>query len=104
MDAERARELLNRERQRIERALVEQAGGNDGELSTIDQHLGDQGSELYEDEFEAGGSRGGFMMVHPQAVPRDLLNVVDLLVPELQRRGLFRKSYQGNTLRENLAE
>ena len=54
VDAERARELLNRERQRIERALVEQAGGSDGELSTIDQHLGDQGSELYEDEFEAG--------------------------------------------------
>ena len=54
MDAERARERLNRERQRIERALVEQAGGNDGELSTIDQHLGDQGSELYEDECEAG--------------------------------------------------
>jgi RNA polymerase-binding transcription factor DksA len=54
VDAERARELLSRERQRIERALVEQAGVSDGELSTIDQHLGDQGSELYEDEFEAG--------------------------------------------------
>ena len=27
---------------------------SDGELSTVDQHLGDQGSELYEDEFEAG--------------------------------------------------
>ena len=54
MDAEQARELLRRERQRIERALAEQAGENDGELSTVDQHLGDQGSELYEDEFEAG--------------------------------------------------
>ena len=30
------------------------AGGSEDELSTIDQHLGDQGSELYEDEFEAG--------------------------------------------------
>lgn len=54
MDAEHARELLRRERQRIERALAEQAGGSEDELSTIDQHLGDQGSELYEDEFEAG--------------------------------------------------
>jgi RNA polymerase-binding transcription factor DksA len=54
VDAEQARELLRRERQRIERALAEQAGGNNGELSTVDQHLGDQGSELYEDEFEAG--------------------------------------------------
>ena len=59
-------------------------------------------ADILEDEFEAGGSRGGFMMVHPQAVPRDLLNVVDLLVPELQRRGRFRKAYEGTTLRENL--
>jgi RNA polymerase-binding transcription factor len=46
VDAERARELLSKERQRIERALAEQAGGSNGELSTVDQHLGDQGSEL----------------------------------------------------------
>ena len=61
-------------------------------------------ADMLEEEFEAGGSRGGFMVVHPQAVPRELLNVVDLLVPELQRRGRFRKSYEGKTLRENLAE
>ncbi len=54
MDAERARELLGKERRRIERALAEQAGGGDGELTTVDQHLGDQGTELYNDEFEAG--------------------------------------------------
>jgi DnaK suppressor protein len=53
VDQERASELLRRERERIERALAEQSGAN-GELSTADQHLGDQGSELYEDEFEAG--------------------------------------------------
>jgi len=28
--------------------------------------------------------------------------VVDLLVPELQRRGLFRRRYTGSTLREHL--
>ena len=33
-----------------------------------------------------------------------LLNVVDLLVPELQRRGRFRKAYDGKTLKENLLE
>jgi hypothetical protein len=27
---------------------------------------------------------------------------VALVVPELQRRGLFRTEYEGNTLRENL--
>jgi len=61
-------------------------------------------ADMLEEHFEAGGSRGGFMIVHPQAVPRDLLNVVDLLVPELQRRGRFRRSYEGRTLRENLAD
>jgi hypothetical protein len=29
-------------------------------------------------------------------------DVVRLLVPELQRRGLFQNDYRGNTLRENL--
>jgi hypothetical protein len=28
--------------------------------------------------------------------------VVDKLVPELQRRGLFRREYEGRTLREHL--
>jgi alkanesulfonate monooxygenase SsuD/methylene tetrahydromethanopterin reductase-like flavin-dependent oxidoreductase (luciferase family) len=64
----------------------------------------DKLADMLEEEFEAGGSRGGFMVVHPQAVPRDLLNVVDLLVPELQRRGRFRTSYEGKTLFENLSE
>ena len=27
---------------------------------------------------------------------------MDLVVPELQRRGLFRREYEGTTLRENL--
>jgi DnaK suppressor protein len=54
VDAERARELLSNERRRIERALAEQAGGDNGELTTVDQHLGDQATDLYEDEFQAG--------------------------------------------------
>jgi DnaK suppressor protein len=54
VDNETAAELLRRERERIEKALAEQAGDNGGELSSVDQHLGDQGSELYNDEFEAG--------------------------------------------------
>jgi alkanesulfonate monooxygenase SsuD/methylene tetrahydromethanopterin reductase-like flavin-dependent oxidoreductase (luciferase family) len=56
-----------------------------------------------EEVFEATGSRGGFMLGHSQCGPRDLLhNIVDLLVPELQRRGRFRTAYTGRTLRENL--
>jgi RNA polymerase-binding transcription factor len=54
VERERAQDLLGRERERIEKALAELAGPNDGELASQDQHLADQGSELYTDEFEAG--------------------------------------------------
>lgn len=60
-------------------------------------------ADRLEEEFEATGSRGGFMIEHPMTTPRDFLNVVDYLVPELQRRGCYRKSYPAATLRENLA-
>jgi hypothetical protein len=35
-------------------------------------------------------------------LPHSLDDIVRLLLPELQRRGLFRRSYEGKTLRENL--
>ncbi|HEV3408003.1 MAG TPA: TraR/DksA C4-type zinc finger protein [Gaiellaceae bacterium] len=54
MDPERARELLRRERERIEKSLAEQAGPQGDELTTQDQHLGDQATDLYDDEFAAG--------------------------------------------------
>src|SRR5262249_11334810 len=38
----------------------------------------------------------------PLTFPQGLDDVVDLLVPELQRRGLFRTDYEGATLRDNL--
>jgi FMN-dependent oxidoreductase (nitrilotriacetate monooxygenase family) len=62
-----------------------------------------QVADHLEEEFEATGRRGGFMIAHPIATPRDLLNVVDFLIPELQRRGLYHTAYRGTTLRENLA-
>jgi FMN-dependent oxidoreductase (nitrilotriacetate monooxygenase family) len=60
-------------------------------------------ADHFEAVFEATGSRGGFMIAHPQATPRDLLSVVDFLVPELRARGRFRTTYTGRTLMENLA-
>ena len=54
--------------------------------------------------FEATGSRGGFMLGHPVAMPGDLTAIVDLLVPELQRRGRFRTAYGGGTLRDTLMD
>jgi len=40
--------------------------------------------------------------VMPQVLPGSLKDFVDLVIPELQRRGLFRLHYEGRTLRENL--
>jgi FMN-dependent oxidoreductase (nitrilotriacetate monooxygenase family) len=61
-----------------------------------------QVADHFEEIFEATGERGGFMIAHPQAVPRELGAVVDFLIPELRRRGRFRSEYEGSTLRENL--
>ncbi len=63
-----------------------------------------QCADHLETVFEATGSRGGFMLGHPVAMPGDLINIVDLLIPELQRRGRFRTAYTGATLRETLAD
>ena len=59
-------------------------------------------ADYLEEDFEATGCRGGFMIAHPYSTPRDLMNIVDYLVPELRRRGRFRTRYAGRTLYENL--
>ena len=61
-------------------------------------------ADRLEEAFEATGGRGGFMLGHIVTLPSDLDAIVDLLVPELQRRGLFRTSYRYRTLRENLLD
>jgi alkanesulfonate monooxygenase len=43
----------------------------------------------------------GFNVMFP-FLPEGLDDFVDLVVPELQRRGIFRSDYEGATLRENL--
>jgi FMN-dependent oxidoreductase (nitrilotriacetate monooxygenase family) len=63
-----------------------------------------QMADHLEEAFEATGSRGGFMLGHTISLPADLNAIIDLLVPELQRRGRFRTEYRGRTLRDNLAE
>ncbi len=65
-----------------------------GTASQVADHL--------EEVFEATGSRGGFMLGHVVSMPGDLAAIVELLVPELQRRGRFRREYKGSVLRENL--
>ena len=53
-----------------------------------------------EEWFTTGGCDG--FNILPAHYPVGLNEFVDLVVPELQRRDLFRKAYEGKTLRENL--
>ncbi|TDV05499.1 NtaA/DmoA family FMN-dependent monooxygenase [Paraburkholderia caballeronis] len=48
-----------------------------------------------------GGACDGFNVMPPY-FPQQLSVFVEQVVPELQRRGLFREDYEGNTLREHL--
>jgi alkanesulfonate monooxygenase len=50
--------------------------------------------------FEAGAADGFNIM--PPVNPEGLDDIVKLVVPELQRRGLFRTEYHGSTLRDHL--
>jgi FMN-dependent oxidoreductase (nitrilotriacetate monooxygenase family) len=56
------------------------------------------------DELESwftGGAADGFNVM-PPVLPGSLEDFVEFVIPELQRRGLFRLEYEGRTLRENL--
>ncbi|ATE66304.1 LLM class flavin-dependent oxidoreductase [Rhizorhabdus dicambivorans] len=50
--------------------------------------------------YEHGGC-DGFIVLGP-VQPRGLEDFVDFVVPELQRRGMYRTEYEGATLRENM--
>jgi FMN-dependent oxidoreductase (nitrilotriacetate monooxygenase family) len=53
------------------------------------------------EEWFATGGADGFNIL-PPFFPNSLDEFVDLVVPELQRRGLYRRAYAGTTLREHL--
>ena len=57
-------------------------------------------ADTMQEWFEAGACDGFCLM--PSYYPRGVTDIVALLVPELQRRDLFRTQYEGRTLRENL--
>ena len=59
-----------------------------------------QVADKMEEAYEASGGHG--FMFRCGELPGSVADVVDLLVPELQRRGRFRTAYEGNTLRERL--
>jgi alkanesulfonate monooxygenase len=57
-------------------------------------------ADQLEEWFVKGGADGFNVM--PPTFPGSLDDFVALVIPELQRRGLFRRQYDGHTLRANL--
>lgn len=53
------------------------------------------------EDWVASGASDGFMIAFP-VLPESLTDFTTKVVPELQRRGLFRTEYTGTTLRDNL--
>jgi len=56
--------------------------------------------DMMEHWFAEGGADG--FNVLPPFFPNSLDDFINLVIPELQRRGLYRLAYEGKTLRENL--
>jgi len=80
------------------RKLYQRIAGARGhrEIKGTPVHIADQLQEWFE-----SGAADGFNIMPPY-LPGGLDDFVELVVPELQRRGLFRTEYAGSTLRENL--
>jgi hypothetical protein len=57
-------------------------------------------ADLLEDWFHAGAADG--FNILPPTLPHGLDAFAGLVIPELQRRGLFRTDYEGTTLRSHL--
>jgi len=93
---QRAIELAQREKLTV-RQLAQRLGGYSG-LAMIGTPatIADEMEEWLTTE----GSDGFTIMF--SYLPGGLDDFVERVVPELQRRGLFRREYEGQTLRENL--
>ena len=80
------------------RQLYERIAGGRGHFTVVGtaQAVADQMQAWFEQE-----AADGFNFMAP-ALPGGLDDFLSLVVPELQRRGLFRTEYKGTTLREHL--
>lgn len=80
------------------RQLYERIAGGRGHFTVVGtpELVADQMQAWFEQE-----AADGFNFMAPW-LPGGLDDFLDLVVPELQRRGLFRTAYQGSTLREHL--
>jgi len=94
----RDRAVLLAEREGLNvRQLAQRLGGYSG-LAMVGTP--DSIADEMEEWLEACGS-DGFTIMFPY-LPQGLDDVVDRVIPEIRRRGLFRTDYEGVTLRENL--
>lgn len=90
---DRVMQLMQREGISFADAARKPRGLLVGTAQTVADHL--------EDYFTSGACDG--FIIWPTVFPRMFEDFCRLVVPELQRRGLFRTEYAGKTLRENLA-
>lgn len=91
------RDLAKRENLTI-RQLYQYISGGRGHRTIIGtpEQIADQLQEWVENDAADGYN------VLPPYFPEGLNEFVELVVPELQRRGIFRTEYEGSTLREHL--
>jgi FMN-dependent oxidoreductase (nitrilotriacetate monooxygenase family) len=89
---------LSREEGKTVRQLAQIIGGSFGVLEMIGTPvmIADQ-----MEEWLMSDACDGFNIMFP-FLPTGMDEFVDMVVPELQRRNLYRTAYEGNTLRENL--
>jgi alkanesulfonate monooxygenase len=93
---ERVIALARRENLTV-RQLAQRLGGYGGSAFVgTPQTIADQMQEWLETE-----ASDGFNIMFP-FLPAGLDDFVDKVIPELQKRGIFRTEYEGTTLRENL--
>lgn len=92
------RGIIERENITTLRQLYERISGARGhrEIVGTPSQIADQLEEWFLNEGADGFN------IQPPTFPEGLNDIVDLVIPELQRRGLFRTEYEGTTLRENL--
>ena len=80
------------------RQLYQKIAGGRGHFQLIGsvQHVADEMEHWF-----TGGAADGFNVI-PPIFPTGVEQIVRHLIPELQRRGLFRTAYEGKTLRQKL--
>ncbi|MBT7267315.1 MAG: LLM class flavin-dependent oxidoreductase [Rhodospirillaceae bacterium] len=80
------------------RELAMRVAGARGKLvmTGTPSHIAD-----FMEDWLSNDATDGFNIL-PSVLPASLNDFVDLVIPELQRRDLFRTEYQGSTLRDNL--